>query len=564
MAHASRLGQNLSETEKSDVTVPPNHKLLKHCIEVPILQPIVMANNVSAESCPPDRTKQISGGPVPPINHQQQLKETKNSDVTVSPNYDLQGHNLEDAEVSLQDRTMQASKKVKKSVGTAPPNNADKTKIKLQVTEKPEMTSNKNSETGAKNEIKFNFKAKNKKMLQKVNSTLNKSELRKLESKFPRGVLKNVDLNNFKKITTFWSNRVEKHQQRYQTEEPPNCSKNSEGRKNPRDKEKTTPEDNVDITAQKRLEIGTVPNVLIDDQYGGENYGDNFDSYDSGREKLTVVIESDSYANQDKLLRGPVTTFLNDDQCADENSDSYSNCSMLLVGTVPTNLQSSVCDKLLGRTIPPDLLSGDELRCGGLLGGAMPTEVLWRSDEDVQSESDRHESAVFIGTIPPDNLSDRLFDKTVPKDYLQEVKCSASRSENLRSTTVLQNSPKKTRKKKTLTAKGVKRTPLKTCKPKGNISYSYEIATVIEKFNTLSKSDILKSGGKQRRHPTLSVSGKQIEKNFANNCKSGRNCDEPMERRNGPEFLLGANGGTDSGRGLLGGPNMKTTKMDDF
>ena len=158
------------------------------------------------------------------------------------------------------------------------------------------------------------------------------------------------------------------------------------------------------------------------------------------------------------------------------------------------------------------------------------------------------------------NISDGFFDQTVPQVKYEVTKCSnISRSEKLLSTTVPQNSPKRTRMKKTLTNNGVKRTPMKTCKPKGVTNYSYEITKVIEKFNTLSKSEMVQSGGKQRGQ-TLSVSGKQIEKNFTNNCESGKNCDRPMERRNGSELLLGTNGERNSGPGLLQGHNMKTNK----
>ena len=50
-----------------------------------------------------------------------------------------------------------------------------------------------------------------------------------------------------------------------------------------------------------RLEVGTVPDVLMDDQYGGDkrNCSGKDDSCDSGCEELTVVIDSDSYTNQD-------------------------------------------------------------------------------------------------------------------------------------------------------------------------------------------------------------------------------------------------------------------------
>ena len=67
------------------------------------------------------------------------------------------------------------------------------------------------------------------------------------------------------------------------------------------DKKKTTKEANLEITAEMRLEVGTVPDVLMDDQYGGDkgNCSGKDDSCDSGCEELTVVIDSDSYTNQD-------------------------------------------------------------------------------------------------------------------------------------------------------------------------------------------------------------------------------------------------------------------------
>ena len=140
-----------------------------------------------------------------------------------------------------------------------------------------------------------------------------------------------------------------------------------------------------------------------------------------------------------------------------------------------------------------------------------------------------------------------LFVRTVPQDYLLKdsgtKRSNISRSEKLLATAVPQNSPKKTRMKKTLTTNGVKRTPMKTCKPKG-INYSYEISKVIEQFNTLSKPDVVQNGENQRRH----------SKHFTYNCESGRNCGGPMEGKNGPELLFGTNGDQNSGQGLLEGP----------